>query len=129
MADVTGPISTLPGAVYGLPAGTMCDDHPNVPAYRRIQGETDSMGSEMHDMCKECYDAHVEARKTADTSGRCDYCKTHAPALSPRRDPDEGMAGPVYYVCRPCIVRANERARQEAEEDDSYYGRDDDWGD
>jgi hypothetical protein len=52
MADVTGPISTLPGSSHhDVPDGMMCDDHPDRPAVTRLQGETDSFGSEMHDLC------------------------------------------------------------------------------
>lgn len=34
----------------------MCDDHPDVPAVARVQGETDSFGCEMHDLCQACLD-------------------------------------------------------------------------
>lgn len=61
MGDVTGPVSTLPGAGHALPAGTMCDDHPDRPAVARIQGETDSFGSELWDLCEECRDEMQKA--------------------------------------------------------------------
>lgn len=125
MADVTGPISTLPGARYTVPEGTMCDDHPDRPAYKRVQGETDSFGSEMHDLCKECCDALAKHRAEADTSGQCDWCKQHKPALRKRRDFEEGSAGPVYDVCDACIKAENDRLQDEIDEDDRYYGRDD----
>ena len=51
MADVTGRISTLPGSGHKVPDGTMCDNHPDRLATHRVQGETDSFGSEMNDMC------------------------------------------------------------------------------
>jgi hypothetical protein len=53
MADVTGPISTLPGAVHRVPEGATCDEHPDRPAVLRVQGETDSFGSETIDYCQE----------------------------------------------------------------------------
>lgn len=121
MADVTGPISTLPGAEQNSPEGMMCDDHPDRKAYRRVQGETDSMGCEMHDMCEECYTTYKAEQKTADRSGVCDWCKTHQSDLRPRRDFEEGSSGPVYDVCGGCVRRENERLAQELE--DSY----DDW--
>lgn len=46
MAEVTGPTSYLPGHHCKLPPGTMCDEHPDRLAIARVQGETDSFGSE-----------------------------------------------------------------------------------
>lgn len=106
MADVTGPISTLPGASHALPPGTMCDTHPDRPAVARIQGETDSMGSEMNDCCQECVD---EIRNAPAAVGTCDWCKTPKVELVPKRDYDEGMNGPVYRVCNPCAKRYDDR--------------------
>lgn len=124
MADVTGPISTLPGAASQPPASQMCDDHPDRPAYRRVQGETDSFGSEMHDMCPECYEAHrqqKEAHRAEAATGTCDWCNSQATDLRNRRDYEEGMSGPVYRVCGACVRRENEAIR--AEMNDHY----DDW--
>lgn len=100
MADVTGPISSLPGARHRLPDGATCDDCGK-SAEVRVQGETDSFGCEMADLCRACWDA----AKDVDMSGFCDWCKQNATALLPRRDTDEGMSGPVYYVCAPCRER------------------------
>jgi hypothetical protein len=109
MADVTGPISTLPGTEHKVPEGTMCDDHPDRPATHRVQGETDSFGSEMADMCDECYAKYREEVKNADTSGACEWCKNHADKLRLRRDYKEGLYGRVYQVCDECIKKENER--------------------
>jgi hypothetical protein len=116
MADVTGPIGSLPNSTHT--AAGNCDEHPDRPAYRRIQGETDSFGSEMHDLCKECYDAHIEAVNNADTSGVCDWCNQHKPALRNRRDFEEGMSGRVYEVCSDCIKAENARIQEEFDDDD-----------
>ncbi|MER9471020.1 hypothetical protein [Mesorhizobium sp. M0520] len=113
MADVTGPISTLPGSGHDFPDGTPCDEHPDRQAVARIQGETDSFGSEMNDMCQECLDAYREEMKNADWSGVCDWCKDHKPRLRPRRDYEEGMAGRVYDVCDDCIKRENDELEKE----------------
>lgn len=121
MAEVTGPISTLPGAGHDFPDGTMCDEHPDRPAVTRIQGETDSFGSELHDMCAECLAAYREETRNADTSGECEWCKKHAPKLRNRRDYEEGMYGRVYQVCDECIRQQETRLQQEL---DSYG---DDW--
>ena len=124
MADITGPISSLPGTRHALPAGTMCDDHPERPAVARIQGETDSFGCELNDCCQECVDEIRQYARSAEArSGQCDWCKLEATDLRNRRDYDEGMSGPVYRVCGPCVQRQNERLAEEARE----YDRDDDF--
>jgi hypothetical protein len=124
VADITGPIHTLPGAGHAVPEGTMCDDHPDRPATHRVQGETDSMGSELYDMCDDCfkeYKAHGVY-----TPDDCDWCKKTATDIRPTRDYEEGMCGPVYYVCGACRKRRDERAEQEMR--DSGYD-DDCWDD
>lgn len=111
MADVSGPIGTLPGAIRRPPDGMRCDDC-GAPAEVRVQGETDSFGSEMADLCRPCWDA----TKAHDTSGTCEWCRADADALSPRRDVDEGMYGRVYYVCAACRERDDEAIRRELDE-------------
>lgn len=110
MADVTGPISTLPGTRYALPDGATCDQHPDRPAVARVQGETDSFGCEMTDLCAECL---REERSAEPHVGACDWCKAENVKLGPRRDADEGMYGPVYYVCKPCADRDEQCLRAE----------------
>jgi hypothetical protein len=119
MSEVTGPISTLPGSRHRLPEGTMCDDHPDRPAVARIQGETDSFGSEMNDLCQECLDAERAARNSPEArAGQCDWCKREAADLRDHRDFEEGMSGPVYRVCARCVRREQERLAAEELEDD-----------
>jgi hypothetical protein len=117
MSDVTGPISTLPGQVRATDEGQMCDEHPDRPAYRRVQGETDSFGSEQHDLCQECYENHKREAEEA-RNGVCDWCKSQATDLRNRRDFEEGMSGPVYQVCGPCVKAENARLAAEFEYDD-----------
>lgn len=129
MAAVTGPISSLPGTLYGAPDGTMCDDHPDRPATHRIQGETDSFGCEMNDYCDECYEsyrAEIRAYAAEARCGKCDWCKKDATDLRDARDYDEGLCGPVYRVCGACIKRRNDEAAAELEQYDDYI---DDWDD
>jgi hypothetical protein len=124
MADITGPIHTLPGAAYAVPAGMMCDYHPERPATQRRQGETDSFGSERHDLCEECA---AEFRPYRADS--CDWCKEPATDCRATRDYEEGMRGPVYYVCGACRKRRNDRLDEEARErgdDDGYWDEPDD---
>ena len=119
MADVTGPISTLPGATWDPPDGAWCDDHPDRPAVRRVQGETDSFGSEMYDLCQECIDKmRGEVAEERAKPHRCDWCKKEKVGVRPKRDYDEGMSGPVYQVCGDCALEYNRRL----EEEEQYNG-------
>lgn len=128
MGDVTGPISTLPGAGHDFPDGTLCDDHPDRKAVARIQGETDSFGSELIDMCQECLDQHrAYMRSPEATAGRCDWCKKDATDLRPRRDIDEGMAGPVYEVCGACAKKYDAQLEEELRAYDNDYDDFDDY--
>ena len=130
MADVTGPISSLPGSRHSLPDGAVCDVHPDRPAVARIQGETDSFGCEMNDCCQECVDEiRTYSRSAEARSGRCDWCKEQATDLRDRRDYDEGMSGPVYRVCGACVKQQNERLEEEAAEFEHDYWPDDDGDD
>jgi hypothetical protein len=109
MTKVTGPISTLPGAAHHLPQGTMCDEHPDRPAVARIQGETDSFGSELIDCCEECR----AAIQTATHPGRCNWCKADAKNLRETRDYEEGSCGPVYLVCETCRKKRDQQLEAE----------------
>ena len=100
-----------------------CDDHPDRPAVNRVQTETDSFGCEYAHLCQECIDK-MRAEVAAARCGKCDWCKKDATDLSPRRDYDEGMSGPVYDVCGVCRTNANERARAELEESSRYHDYD-----
>lgn len=108
MSGVTGPISSLPGSVHALADGAACDSHPDRPAVRRIQGETDSFGCEMMDLCAECL-AEIHRHAKRDRSGRCDWCKRGAADLRAKRDWEEGSHGPVYYVCGTCSAKHDKR--------------------
>lgn len=121
MADVTGPISTLPGSRHHLPAGSTCDEHADRPAVARIQGETDSMGSEMFDVCQECLDKHVAAREAHKEELQwCSVHKGEGKNVQPYRDPDEGMSGPVYHGCESCRSSFRAALRAEIERNRGY---------
>jgi hypothetical protein len=123
MADVTGPIRTLPGSRHPVPAGATCDEHPHQPAVGRIQGETDSFGAELLDLCQECLDAIAPA---AGMSGCCDWCHQDAQDLRHHRDFEEGSCGPVYRVCGACRRKESEYLAAEAAEWDEQRAL---WGD
>jgi len=120
MADITGPISTLAGHRHDLPEGTMCDSHPDRPAVARVQGETDSMGSELNDLCQECINEERTGREEMRT-GQCEWCRNPATDLRDRRDTDEGMCGRVYRVCGACVKKDNERLEAELREMEDDY--------
>lgn len=115
MADVTGPVSTLPGHQVRLKTNTiMCDEHPTRVAIERIQGETDSFGAEYWHACAACVKRHeVEMLRERNEKRHCDWCKRAAVNCRPMRDVDEGSTGPVYQVCPAC--REAERQRLEDE--------------
>src|SRR6185312_7339488 len=119
MGEVTGPISTLSGALHAVPDGQKCDRHPRRKAVARIQGETDSFGCELNDMCQQCLDQHRAYLKSPAAAerrkGMCEWCKNPADDLRDRRDYEEGMTGRVYRVCGGCVKRENERLAEEAE--------------
>ena len=126
MAAVTGPISSLPGSSHKLPAGSTCDEHDDRPAVARIQGETDSFGSEMIDMCQECFDKHneyieAERRSRAVVPTHCEWHKGPGLNVSPMRDHDEGMHGRLYDVCSDCRAKVNARLQEELEYSQRYY--------
>lgn len=102
MADVSGPTSRLPGHVSTPPKGQCCDEHPGVPAFKRVQGETDTWGAEYLDMCVTCYEEYKTYLETADLSGTCDICGNHTDTIIRRRDPEEGTCGRVYSTCQQC---------------------------
>jgi hypothetical protein len=120
MADVTGPISSLPGSIHSPPKGMTCDECTN-PATVRIQGETDSFGCEMIDLCDECRRKEIEYSRSEEgqakerewRTGSCEWCKNHVTDLRDARDYDEGMSGRVYRVCGPCVKRVNDEAAAE----------------
>jgi hypothetical protein len=128
MSEVTGPISTLPNSIHEVPEGTKCDECSARMAVVRIQGETDSFGCEMHDICQECFDAQKAyrcseagmAEEAEWRTGQCEWCKNQATDLRDARDYEEGMCGRVYRVCGPCIKRVNDEAAAELDAMDSY---------
>ncbi len=121
MADVTGPIRTLSGATHEVPEGQTCDNHPDRKATVRVQGETDSFGCEMHDLCDECFKAERTWERSAEAAGwrkgKCEWCKSEVTDLRDARDYDEGLYGRVYRVCGACQKRQEDEARAEL---DSY---------
>lgn len=126
MADTSGLCRSLPGSSHNCPYRTICDDHPDRPATIRIQGETDSFGTdsfgaEYDDLCQECLDAHKRAVKEHENNlGTCDWCKAEDVKVCLQRDYEEGMCWQVYHVCSPCSKRYNERLNEEYEESCRY---------
>lgn len=112
----------MPGSRHEVPELQTCDQHPNKAAVIRVQGETDSFGCEMIDMCQECFEAYREWTKSPEAHvGRCDWCKNEATDLQTTRDYEEGMTGRVYEVCGSCRKRRDEEDRAELD----WWGDDD----
>lgn len=110
MADVIGPTPTMPGAIHKLPENTMCDQHPDRPAVQRIQGETDSFGAELNDLCAECVN-ELRMSFKREREGRCDWCKEQSNSLKSMRDFEEGSCGPLYDVCGHCRAQYHEAVK------------------
>lgn len=127
MADASmGPVATMPGTLSQSTEGALCDNHPDAPAVRRLQGETDSMGCEYHDLCEVCLAAYrAEARQAR--VGNCDWCKNQADDLRPRRDFEEGLAGRLYDVCGDCVRRQNDALRAELDDGEEFGDDGDGW--
>ncbi|WP_395495597.1 hypothetical protein [Acetobacter sp. KSO5] len=114
-------MSNLPGSRHSVPKNAKCDIHADRNAVANIQGETDSFGAEYILMCQECYDEYKQESRKPDISD-CNWCEAKQIAVKPRRDYEEGMSGPVYYVCQSCIDRDNARIAEELNDRDSYHG-------
>lgn len=96
----------MPGSLHRVPPGRRCDSHPERLAVMRIQGETDSMGAELHDCCAECGVA-MQSAIHAPQGGVCDLCHQPQLELRPYRDPEEGAAGRLYDACGSCRSTAH----------------------
>ena len=115
MADVTGPVRSMPGSRHVCPENSTCDDC-GAPATVRMQGETDSFGSEMADLCQACYDKIQESCVDLEnTPSYCEWCHTVAEGCKPFRDADEGSTGPIYTVCKTCRAADSEKWAAEAD--------------
>lgn len=105
---INGPTSTLPGHLWPAEPGDMCAEHPSRQAVKKIQTETDSFGFETLEVCQECLDNYhkTRAEKLANPDPEdffdCEGCSVRDKTVKPARDPEEGMAGPVYYWCAEC---------------------------
>lgn len=105
MADVIGPSNRLPGMIEKSPEGTMCDEHPDRLSVKRVTGETDSFGSELHDMCQECLDKHKKYIQENPLTGKCDWCKGLNLQLVHTRDWEDGFRSRLYQVCHECKAK------------------------
>ena len=82
--------------------------------------EADSMGAEYEYYC----DEHIEEISQAqrNTVGNCDWCRVEDVPLSPVRDFEEGLSGPVYWVCTECKKQQliSDRDEDDDDDDDEY---------
>lgn len=103
MADlIQGSCQSPPGTVHRLPPGARCDHHAERYATTRLQGETDANGvTPLHDLCPECRDL-FSASLVSTSMPVCDICNQPKADLQRWRDPEDGVAGPVYDACTSC---------------------------
>lgn len=102
MASVIGPSSKLPGDLIICEHGVICDHHTcGMPAVRAVVGETDSFGSEVLHFCEAHYQVFLTEIREDRVTDQCEFCGS-SDQVRPIRDPDEGMAGPVYMLCSKC---------------------------
>lgn len=107
-----------------------CEGHNcecDKPSTKRIVGECDSFGYEEICLCDSCYELMQKDRDELYNQPRwCDWCKSMKEGCIEKRDPDEGMFGPVYMVCPACreaLRQAIEKELMEEREDFDYEDR------
>ena len=66
----------------------------------------------------------MKLSESPEVAGPCDWCRRIA-NLTPHRDFEEGLAGPSYLVCMPCIVAELELLKEELAAYEAYMGDDD----
>ena len=123
MAHVPGQVVALKDDAWG----TTCEEHPDIPAIKRICSEADSFGAEYMNFCQPCWDNYQQGLKEKEEDPEqwdtCIECKKKAPRLISYRDMDEGMHGPVYEHCEECHSKMNARIAEE----EAYYDDDSDY--
>lgn len=130
MADVIGPNSYRPGQSVFVPEGAKCDEHNDREAMYRIVGETDSFGSELVDMCEECYEEYWQQTDAKYQQVQfCELCKEMKQYVTQRRDPEEGTSGPVYNMCADCYQQAVKNLAGDDEDDEPYIPDETDYPD
>lgn len=123
MAAVIGPNSYVTGQVLQCKVGDTCDTCANEgitkQATHAVVGETDSLGSEVGHYCTPHYHKVMaeiaESRKTV-TCERCDGTEE----VRPTRDPEEGMRGPQYMLCKTCRSAMLEYLNQFLDDEEEY---------
>ena len=108
--------------------GTFCYTHLDIKATHRICSEADSFGAEYYNMCDECWDEYQAAINAKNEDPEqwecCSQCGKCVPHLTPYRDPDEGVHGPVYEACPDCVSKFHKHFEDEAD-----YFDDQEWMD
>ena len=97
-------MSFLHGHTVNMKKDAKCSKHPEMFAVKSVISEADSLGYETTEMCQQCYDEYVAAKKKKRAEpAHCDHCGG-LKILAKTRDPEEGSMGPVYDLCRDCRV-------------------------
>ncbi len=112
----------LPGQFIKAHVDDVCEEHNDLPAVIRMIGETDSMVCEIIPMCQACYDAakQYQLEHPDGEDYDCDICHESHPC-KPSRDPEEGLNGPIYWICKSCRKKIRKSAKELRDEEDEYY--------
>jgi hypothetical protein len=123
-----GPVSSMPGSLHSVPAGTACDRHPQRSAVKRLQGETDSFGAEYLCLCQHCIDEiRAQAASVRDVEQYCEWHRGLGLDVRTHRDFEEGSSGRLYSVCAPCRREENERLAKECANENTGWDEWPDW--
>lgn len=81
----------------------MCERHTKKKAVKLLIGACDGMGSEYTPVCQKCINYWEKYFKNIPEENKmsCEKCDSKDDVV-PTRDPEEGMAGPLYYWCASC---------------------------
>ena len=110
---------------WEAPHGSTCEMCKK-DATKIIEGEIDSMGIELINLCDEHYEISKIARNKP-ISGKCDWCPNLSERLIFTRDyANEGISGPVSYVCRKCKSEQHKGLQELEKLQERLYGVDDD---
>lgn len=99
------------GQRVSVPENTMCSIHPEIEATHRFVVSVDGAAVEHVDYCEDCGVLHqikLDTVNEEENIGNCEWCRKIDVPVFETRDPEEGMFGAVYDVCRCCIREMNE---------------------
>jgi hypothetical protein len=112
----------ITGMIVEPLVGDMCETHENVPAVKRLVGETDSWGSEYIPICGQCHTKWMTDLKEKENRNDpkewviCESCKTSDQTTKHRFDPSESGGG-TYMWCSKCYWKVHGETFGNGDED------------